>query len=190
MEQQLTCRTIDGRKAQQAFQLYRVCGNNKPGDGTAWVIWCPDFSGFSQKKYKTILIRVKSKPDPFSLMFELNKDEFNNLKSQIVTSSWGGAIYFPKKKIGFTVKERQKAYGKSKKAATSVEFSLTLQAQKIWNAIPGEIRMKILNNVWCVNCSDITSIGSVNGKIEKGMLVLRGICTRCGGSVARVLEDT
>ncbi|MFV9645097.1 MAG: hypothetical protein ACNYWU_04670 [Desulfobacterales bacterium] len=50
--------------------------------------------------------------------------------------------------------------------------------------------MKILNNVWCVNCSDITGIGSVSGKIEKGMLVLRGICTRCGGSVARVLEDT
>jgi len=96
----------------------------------------------------------------------------------------------PKKKIGFTVKERQKAYGKSKKAATSVEFSLTPQARKIWNAIPGEIRMKILNNVWCVNCSDITGIGDVSGKIEQGMLVLRGICTRCGGSIARVLEDT
>lgn len=96
----------------------------------------------------------------------------------------------PKKKIGFTVKERQKAYGKSKKAATSVEFSLTPQAREIWNAIPGEIRMKILNNVWCVNCSDITGIGSVSGKIEKGMLVLRGICIPCGGSVARVLEDT
>ncbi len=203
-------------------------------------------------------------PDDF--MFEPNTDEFNNLRSQIVTSGWGGARYFPmafteqgvamlssvlkskraiqvniqimrtftqlrkmlstnedlkkkiesmekkydkqfqivfeaikqllseedkpKKKIGFTVKERQKAYGKSKKAATSVEFSLTPKALKIWNAIPCEIRMKILNNVWCVNCSDITSIGSVSGKIEKGMLVLRGICIRCGGSVARVLEDT
>ena len=79
---------------------------------------------------------------------------------------------------------------KPKKAASSVEFSLKPQARKIWNAIPSEIRMKILNNVWCANCSDITSIGSISGKIEKGMLVLRGICTRCGGSVARVLEDT
>ena len=35
----------------------------------------------------------------------------------------------PEKKIGFTVKEPQKAYGKSKKAATSVEFSLTPQVR-------------------------------------------------------------
>ncbi|MBU4413607.1 MAG: ORF6N domain-containing protein, partial [Proteobacteria bacterium] len=32
---------------------------------------------------------------PSDFMFELNKDEFNNLRSQIVTSSWGGARYFP-----------------------------------------------------------------------------------------------
>jgi len=28
-------------------------------------------------------------------MFELSKDEFNNLRSQIVTSSWGGSRYLP-----------------------------------------------------------------------------------------------
>jgi hypothetical protein len=28
-------------------------------------------------------------------MFELTKDEFQNLRSQIVTSSWGGARYIP-----------------------------------------------------------------------------------------------
>ena len=32
-------------------------------------------------------------PDDF--MFELNKDEFKNLRSQIVTSSWGGLRYLP-----------------------------------------------------------------------------------------------
>ena len=32
---------------------------------------------------------------PADFMFELTKDEFNNLRSQIVTSSWGGARYFP-----------------------------------------------------------------------------------------------
>jgi len=30
---------------------------------------------------------------PSDFMFELTKDEFNNLRSQIVTSSWGGAGY-------------------------------------------------------------------------------------------------
>ena len=32
---------------------------------------------------------------PMDFMFELSKDEFANLRSQIVTSSWGGARYSP-----------------------------------------------------------------------------------------------
>lgn len=32
---------------------------------------------------------------PNDFMFELTKEEFNNLKSQFVTSSWGGARYLP-----------------------------------------------------------------------------------------------
>jgi len=32
---------------------------------------------------------------PRDFMFELIKDEFENLRSQIVTSSWGGARYLP-----------------------------------------------------------------------------------------------
>ncbi len=71
-----------------------------------------------------------------------------------------------KKKIGFTVKEKQKAYGKSMPKAVHVEFSLTPQAQEIWDAIPGDFQMKLLNNVWCRTCSDVTGIGSVSGKVE------------------------
>ncbi len=94
-----------------------------------------------------------------------------------------------KKKIGFTVKEKQKAYGKSLPKKAMDEFSLTPQAFRIWINIPGDIQMKILNDVWCKTCSDTTGIGSVNGKIEKGMLILKGICTRCGNPVARVIEN-
>ncbi len=202
---------------------------------------------------------------PKDFMFELTKLEFDNLRSQIVTSSWGGTRYSPmvfteqgvamlssvlnsdtaikvniqimraftqlrqmlsthkdlkkkietmekkydqqfqivfeaikqlleadakpRKKIGFTVKEKQKAYGKSIPKKALDEFSLTPQAFRIWINIPGDIQMKILNNVWCRTCSDITSIGSVSGKIEKGVLILRGICTRCGNPVARVIEN-
>ena len=32
---------------------------------------------------------------PEDFMFELNKEEFENLRSQIGTSSWGGSRYFP-----------------------------------------------------------------------------------------------
>ena len=71
-----------------------------------------------------------------------------------------------KKKIGFTVKEKQKAYGKSLPTKALDEFSLTPQAFRIWINIPGDIQMKILNNVWCRTCSDTTGIGSVSGKVE------------------------
>jgi len=94
-----------------------------------------------------------------------------------------------KKKIGFTVKKKQKAYDKSIPTKAQDEFSLTPQAFRIWINIPGDIQIKILNNVWCRTCSDITGIGSVSGKIEKGMLILKGICTRCGNPVARVIEN-
>ena len=32
---------------------------------------------------------------PSDFMFELTKEEFKNLRSQIVTSSWGGSRYLP-----------------------------------------------------------------------------------------------
>ena len=66
---------------------------------------------------------------------------------------------------------------------------LNPQAKKIWESIPGNIRLKLLNNVWCTQCGDMTGIGNVCGKVESGMLVLRGVCTRCGGEVARVIEN-
>ncbi|MEA3436164.1 MAG: ORF6N domain-containing protein [Thermodesulfobacteriota bacterium] len=199
-------------------------------------------------------------------MFQLSDDEFANLKSQIVTSSWGGprranpyafteqgvamlssvlrskravqvnieimrafvrlrqllathtdlarkmtalkqkyneqfkvvsdairALMAPpetkKKKIGFTAKEKQKAYGKSMAIKALDKFSLTPQAFRIWINIPGDIQIKILNNVWCRICSEITGIGSVSGKVETGMLILKGICTRCGNPVAHVIEN-
>jgi hypothetical protein len=232
------------------------------------VMLSPHLAELYNVEPRVLVQAVKRNIDRFpgDFMFQLSDDEFFNLKSQIVTSSWGGPrrakpyafteqgvamlssvlrskravqvnieimrtfvllrqllashtelagklfemekkydeqfkIVFEairqlmappktkKKKIGFTVKEKQKAYGKSLPKAAHVEFSLTPQAQEIWDAIPGDFQMKILNNVWCRNCSDTTGIGSVSGKVEKGMLILKGICTRCGNPVARIIEN-
>jgi hypothetical protein len=76
---------------------------------------------------------------PEDFMFELSKKEYENLRSQFATSSWGGTRYAPmaftehgvlmissvlksdraliveskpKKKIGFTVIEKKARYGK------------------------------------------------------------------------------
>ena len=69
-----------------------------------------------------------------------------------------------------------------------MEDNFTPKAKQIWESIPGNIRVKILNNVWCVSCASNRGLGKVSGKIEKGMLILRGVCTRCGGEVARGVE--
>ena len=66
---------------------------------------------------------------------------------------------------------------------------LTAKAKMLWDAIPGDVRLRILNNVWCANCSQATGIGNISGKVEKGDLILRGVCTRCGGNVTRLIEN-
>ena len=209
------------------------------------VMLSPHLAELYNVEPRVLVQAVKRNIDRFprDFMFQLSDDEFANLKSQIVTSSWGGPrrakpyafteqgvamlssvlrskravqvnieimrafvrlrqllsshtelaakllemekkydeqfkIVFEairqlmsppetkKKKIGFTVKEKQKAYDKSMPKAAHVEFSLTPQAQEIWDVIPGDFQMKILNNVWYKTCSDTMGIGSVSGKVE------------------------
>ena len=67
-------------------------------------------------------------------------------------------------------------------------MKLTPQAKRFWEAMAPDLRLRILNNAWCVHCMKPSSMGNVTGRIEKGMLTLTGICTRCGGLVARLVE--
>lgn len=68
-------------------------------------------------------------------------------------------------------------------------MELTPQAKILWAEIPGNIQVQLLNNVYCTACRTNTGIGNVKGTVEKGDLVLRGICTACAGPVARVIEN-
>jgi len=56
-----------------------------------------DLAGLYDVETKVLKQAVRRNIDrfPSDFMFELTKDEFNNLRSQIVTSSWGGARYLP-----------------------------------------------------------------------------------------------
>jgi len=67
-------------------------------------------------------------------------------------------------------------------------MKFTPPAKRFWEAIAPDLRVRILNNVWCVQCMKSSSMGNVTGRIEKGMLTLTGVCTRCGGVVARLVE--
>jgi hypothetical protein len=67
-------------------------------------------------------------------------------------------------------------------------MKLTPQAQRFWDAIVPDRRLRILNSVWCVGCMKSSSMGQINGKIENGRLALSGVCTHCGGVVAKIVE--
>ena len=56
-----------------------------------------DLAELYEVKTKVLKQSVKRNIDRFpdDFMFELTKEEFDNLRSQIVTSSWGGARYMP-----------------------------------------------------------------------------------------------
>ena len=68
-------------------------------------------------------------------------------------------------------------------------MKLTPQAKKIWETVSPDQRLRILNHVWCTHCMKISSIGNASGRVEKGALALTGICTRCGGLVAKIVEQ-
>ena len=74
-------------------------------------------------------------------------------------------------------------------ALLEADENFTPQAKNIWRAVPGDIQLKILNTVWCIRCRNMTAISNISGKVNSGMLVLRGECTRCGDKVARVIEN-
>src|SRR5215475_1170184 len=64
----------------------------------------------------------------------------------------------------------------------------TPPAQLLWDAIPPHFQARVLQNVWCPHCSDMTTMTDVTGEVRGKSLVLRGTCVNCRGKVARVLE--
>ena len=67
--------------------------------------------------------------------------------------------------------------------------SFTPRAKNIWRAIPDDAQFMILNTVWCTRCRSMSGIAHITARVDSGMLVLIGKCSRCGGDVARVREN-
>ena len=66
--------------------------------------------------------------------------------------------------------------------------SCTPAAHILWDAIPSHFQERILHNVWCPHCGDMTTMTDFSGEVHGKSLVLRGTCVTCRGKVARVLE--
>lgn len=78
--------------------------------------------------------------------------------------------------------------GKFRGSKIAAPTSFTPQALKRWESIPGEIRQRLLRNVWCGGCGISVTITHFTGRIERGDLILTGQCNQCHGEVARVIE--
>ncbi len=60
------------------------------------------------------------------------------------------------------------------------------EAGNIWQSYAENIRDWLLNQVWCGYCQKLSSITCYSGKIESGLLVLRGKCVQCDGDMVRI----
>ncbi len=67
---------------------------------------------------------------------------------------------------------------------------LSMQASKLWSAIPTDAKKKILANVFCAHCRGAVSIVKVTGTVKGDDLVLNGSCAVCGHDVARHIEGS
>jgi hypothetical protein len=64
------------------------------------------------------------------------------------------------------------------------------EAQDFWDAIPAHFQQRVLNNVRCPHEGDMTTMADdFWGRMSGNSLVLHGMCVRCQGRVARVIEE-
>ena len=59
-----------------------------------------------------------------------------------------------------------------------------------WGTIPKEARERILADVYCVKCRAAVPITKFTGDEDKGDVILKGSCAKCGHEVVRVVETS
>lgn len=63
------------------------------------------------------------------------------------------------------------------------------EVKQRWESIPLNIRRKILDSVWCGNCLKGVPIIDYEAKMQESKdVLLKGYCSNCGHSVARIIE--
>lgn len=68
--------------------------------------------------------------------------------------------------------------------------NFTRTARQRWEAIPADIRQRLLADVWCGQCRHEVMITNFTGAIKGGDLLLVGKCAECHGDVVRVIEGS
>lgn len=63
-----------------------------------------------------------------------------------------------------------------------------VSALRKWNKLDKATRQRLLENVFCIDCS-VTTIVDYEVTMAKAGIVLRGKCKKCGKDVSRVVEE-
>jgi len=71
---------------------------------------------------------------------------------------------------------------------TREEIMDDIEALRRWTAVLEEFRIKVLNNVFCSKCYT-TTVVDYSFTAEKGGVLIKGKCCKCGKDVARFVED-
>lgn len=64
---------------------------------------------------------------------------------------------------------------------------IDFEAAQKWNKISTEMQQRLIANVFCANCYT-TTIEKFTMHSEKGGVLLKGLCKKCGSDVARFVE--
>ncbi|MDP5276461.1 iron chaperone [Chengkuizengella axinellae] len=75
-------------------------------------------------------------------------------------------------------------YHNAKSSSEITDF----ESLRKWSDIPTHVQKILLDNVFCSNCG-VTTILDYNIQNDRLGLVLKGSCKKCGGKVARLVED-
>jgi hypothetical protein len=68
------------------------------------------------------------------------------------------------------------------------DLRFTTAAWRLWLRIPEPIQRRLLDNVWCTACRQVTTMVDYHGQVVEGDLILTGICATCGITVVRQVE--
>lgn len=69
-------------------------------------------------------------------------------------------------------------------------MSFTPEAQAIWDRVPEETRVKLLDSGFCTRCLATRHFELVEAELRSGELALIGKCGTCGARVVRLVQLT
>lgn len=68
------------------------------------------------------------------------------------------------------------------------EGTTDIEAIRLWNKYPDEVKEMWLHNAFCVNCGNASFKPGYNLRKDRFGVVIEGFCDKCGGRIARCCD--